>query len=57
VGVSVILGLSAIPVFANPKQRKGHDLFSQEKPEAVEQHQEQLKKEYREQERKKQQEQ
>ena len=35
IGVSVMLGLCAIPVFSKPNEKRGHDLFSQEKPEAV----------------------
>jgi hypothetical protein len=45
-GTSFILGLSAIPVFYKPSKR-GHDLFSQEKPEEVENHQNKLKQQYR----------
>jgi len=48
VGTAVILGISAIPIFSNPKQKKGHDLFSQEKPEAVEQREDERRKEFRE---------
>lgn len=46
VGTSLLLGLCAIPVFANPKEKRGHDLFSQEKPEAVLDSQEKLLKEF-----------
>lgn len=46
VGTAFILGLSAVPVFYKP-QKKGHDLFSQEKPQAVEERQEELKQQYR----------
>jgi len=35
VGTALILGISAIPVFAKPNQKRGHDLFSQERPESV----------------------
>lgn len=35
VGTVLILGISAIPVFAKPKEKRGHDLFSQERPEVV----------------------
>lgn len=48
VGTALILGISAIPVFSNPKQKKGHDLFSQEKPEAVEQLEDERRKQFRE---------
>mmetsp|Transcript_22282 Transcript_22282/g.49691 ORF Transcript_22282/g.49691 Transcript_22282/m.49691 type:complete len:80 (+) Transcript_22282:76-315(+) len=34
VGTAVLLGLCAIPVFSK-NEKRGHDLFSQEKPEAV----------------------
>lgn len=34
-GVTVMVGLCAIPVFSKPNEKRGHDLFSQEKPEAV----------------------
>lgn len=46
VGTAAILGLCAIPVFAKD-DRPGHDLFSQEKPEAVLESQEQLQKDFR----------
>ncbi len=46
IGTSVLLGLCAVPVFANPKQKRGHDLFSQEKPEAVLDSQEKLLKQF-----------
>jgi hypothetical protein len=39
VGTSVLLTLCAIPVLAKD-QKRGHDLFSQEKPEAVQESQE-----------------
>jgi hypothetical protein len=47
IGVTLSLGICAIPVFGSNKsnQRKGHDLFSQEKPEAVDARQEELVKE------------
>lgn len=38
VGVSVVLGVCAIPVFGpfgRVNRQKGHDLFSQEKPEVI----------------------
>ena len=35
IGVTVMLGLCAVPVFSKPNEKRGHDLFSQEKPEAV----------------------
>ena len=34
VGTAVMLGLCAVPVFSK-NEKRGHDLFSQEKPEAV----------------------
>ncbi len=34
IGVTVMVGLCAVPVFSK-NQKRGHDLFSQEKPEAV----------------------
>jgi hypothetical protein len=34
VGTSILLGLCAIPVFAKDT-KAGHDLFSQEKPQAI----------------------
>jgi hypothetical protein len=46
VGTVFILGVSAIPVLYKP-QKRGHDLFSQEKPQAVEERQEELKQQYR----------
>jgi hypothetical protein len=46
IGVTVSVGICAIPVFgSNKSQQKGHDLFSQEKPEAVDARQEELVKE------------
>jgi hypothetical protein len=47
VGTSIILIISAIPIFYNP-QKRGHDLFSQEKPQAIEEMQQAEKKKYRE---------
>jgi hypothetical protein len=46
VGVSFVLGLSAIPIWYKP-QKAGHDLFSQEKPRAIEEQQEELKRHFR----------
>jgi hypothetical protein len=46
VGTAFILGVSAIPVLYKP-QKRGHDLFSQEKPQAVEERQQELKQQYR----------
>lgn len=45
-GTSLILGLSAIPIWFKP-QKAGHDLFSQEKPRAIEEQQEELKRQFR----------
>ena len=45
-GVSLILGIAAIPVWAKPT-KPGHDLFSQEKPQAIEDQQEELKRQFR----------
>ena len=45
VGASVLLGICAIPVFMK-NERRGHDLFSQEKPEAIVESQEKARKEY-----------
>lgn len=45
VGTSVLLGICAIPVFLRDEKR-GHDLFSQEKPESVLASQEKLLKEF-----------
>ena len=44
--MTLILGGCAIPVFAKPSQKRGHDLFSQEKPEAVLQSQDKLMKDF-----------
>lgn len=55
VGTAFILGVSAIPVLYKP-QKRGHDLFSQEKPQAVEERQEELKQQYRQARKQKQQE-
>lgn len=43
-GTALILGVCAIPVFAKD-QARGHDLFSQEKPEAVVQSEKKILKE------------
>mmetsp|Transcript_1246 Transcript_1246/g.1912 ORF Transcript_1246/g.1912 Transcript_1246/m.1912 type:complete len:86 (+) Transcript_1246:43-300(+) len=47
VGVTVSLGICAIPLLRSKEssQKKGHDLFSQEKPEAIDARQEALVKE------------
>jgi len=45
VATSILLGLCAVPVYTKD-QKRGHDLFSQEKPEAVLQSQEKLLKEF-----------
>lgn len=45
IATSVLIGLCGIPVFTKD-QKRGHDLFSQEKPEALVQSQEQLLKEF-----------
>jgi len=45
VGTAFLLSLCAIPV-VRKETKRGHDLFSQEKPEEIENHQEQQQKEY-----------
>jgi hypothetical protein len=47
IGVTVSLGICAIPLFRSNQstQKKGHDLFSQEKPEAIDARQEEIVKE------------
>jgi len=45
VGTSVLLGLCAIPVFAKDT-KAGHDLFSQEKPQAILDSETKLRKDY-----------
>ena len=45
IGTVFALSLCAIPIVTK-ETRKGHDLFSQEKPEAIELHQEKQQKEY-----------
>lgn len=45
VATSVLLGLCGIPVVLKD-QKRGHDLFSQERPEAVLESQEKLLKEF-----------
>jgi hypothetical protein len=48
VGTSVILAISAAPVFMKKSaDKQGHDLFSQEKPEAITASKEKLQREYR----------
>lgn len=42
VGTALILGVSAVPVFWKPNQKRGHDLFSQERPEVVVQSEDKL---------------
>jgi len=44
-GTSLLLGIAAIPIIRK-ETRAGHDYFSQEKPEAIAQHQEQQQKQY-----------
>jgi hypothetical protein len=46
IGTFTLLGLCGVPVFAKPNEKRGHDLFSQEKPEAVLASQESLLKEF-----------
>lgn len=45
VATSVLIGLCGLPVFFK-QQKRGHDLFSQERPEAVLASQEQLLREF-----------
>jgi hypothetical protein len=45
VGTTVLVGLCGVPVFFK-NEKRGHDLFSQEKPEAVLDSQEKLLKEF-----------
>ncbi|KAL3757119.1 hypothetical protein ACHAWU_002958 [Discostella pseudostelligera] len=45
VGTSILLGLCAIPVFLKDT-KAGHDLFSQEKPQAIVDSESKLRKEY-----------
>jgi hypothetical protein len=45
VGTTLFLGICALPVFLKD-QKRGHDLFSQEKPEAVLASQEKLLREF-----------
>ena len=45
VGTSILLGLCAIPVFAKDT-KAGHDLFSQEKPQAIVDSESKLRREY-----------
>ena len=47
VGTSLILFASAVPTILKPKTKRGHDLFSQEKPEAVVASKEHLQREHR----------
>lgn len=48
VGTSIILAISAAPVFMKKApDKQGHDLFSQEKPEAITASKEKLQREYR----------
>ena len=46
VGTTVLVGLCGVPVFFKPEEKRGHDLFSQERPEAVLDSQEKLLQEY-----------
>jgi len=48
VGTSLLLGLCAIPVFSKDT-KAGHDLFSQEKPQAIVDSESRLRKGYMEQ--------
>jgi len=45
VGTALLLGLCAVPVFRKDV-KAGHDLFSQEKPQAIIDNESKLKKEY-----------
>ncbi|KAL7515394.1 hypothetical protein ACHAXN_013403 [Cyclotella atomus] len=45
VGTSILLGLCAIPVFSKDT-KAGHDLFSQEKPQAIVDSESKLRREY-----------
>ena len=45
VGTSILIGLCAIPVFAKDT-KTGHDLFSQEKPQAIVDSESKLRKDY-----------
>ena len=45
VGTSILLGLCAIPVFGKDT-KTGHDLFSQEKPQAIVESESKLRKDY-----------
>ena len=45
VGTSILLGLCAIPVFGKDT-KAGHDLFSQEKPQAIVDSESKLRKDY-----------
>mmetsp|Transcript_7338 Transcript_7338/g.13914 ORF Transcript_7338/g.13914 Transcript_7338/m.13914 type:complete len:85 (+) Transcript_7338:491-745(+) len=45
VATSALIGLCGLPVFLK-EQKRGHDLFSQERPEAILASQEQLLKEF-----------
>ena len=45
VGTSILLGLCAIPVFAKDT-KAGHDLFSQEKPQAIVDSENKMRKNY-----------
>lgn len=47
VGTTVLLGLCGAPVFLK-KNKTGHDLFSQEKPQVIIEAQDRLKREYAE---------
>ncbi len=46
IGTTVLVGLCGVPVFFKPEEKRGHDLFSQERPEAVLDSQEKLLQEY-----------
>ena len=56
VGTTLLLGLCAIPVFSKDT-KPGHDLFSQEKPQAILESEYKLRKEYMEAKKKEQQQQ
>mmetsp|Transcript_17042 Transcript_17042/g.24107 ORF Transcript_17042/g.24107 Transcript_17042/m.24107 type:complete len:80 (-) Transcript_17042:534-773(-) len=52
VGSAMMVGACAIPVFAK-NEKRGHDLFSQERPEAIIESQEKAMKDYDKKEREK----
>lgn len=45
VGTTAILGIAAVPIYMK-QEKKGHDYFSQERPEAIDEHNDKARRDY-----------